>query len=582
MLLEAIYHQPNQNWAYGYNETTIHVRIRTKRNDVDAVEVLFGDKCTSWSRMQTASMSIFASDGLFDYWEASVEPPYKRLCYGFKLENSKQQVWLTEIGMSDKAPTVHLGLFEYPFLNLADIFKPPAWVKDAVFYQLFPERFANGDPANDPADVKPWGGKPEYDNFFGGDLQGVLDHVDYLSELGITAIYFNPIFDAPANHKYDTRDYLKIDPHFGSTETLKALVKACHERGIRIVLDAVFNHCGKTFPPFVDALEKGPDSQYAEWFHVRKWPLQVEDGIPSYETFAFEPIMPKLNTEHPEVKEYLLNVARYWIDEVGIDGWRLDVANEVDRQFWREFRQVVKRSNPDAYILGEVWHDSMRWLQGDQFDAVMNYPLTNAILDFFVFKHTCAKTFADTVGGLLARYPRQTNEVLFNHLDSHDTVRLLTLCKEDKRIMKLALLFQFTFTGAPCIYYGDEIGLTGDFDPDNRKCMEWDPAKQDLEQFDFYQKLIVLRKSHAALRTGSFHFKYAQKDDTLLSYERCEENDHFVILINPDERTRLLSIHLQPGRWKDAFTGQNVSIDDGTYTEKLSPYSFRVLLSVAN
>lgn len=474
---------------------------------------------------------------------------------------------------------MHLGLFEYPCLNSIDILKPPAWVKDAVFYQLFTERFADGDPSISPDNVLPWGGKPEYDNFFGGDLQGVIDHLDHLSELGINAIYFNPLFVAPANHKYDTGDYMRVDPHFGTNETLRTLVDACHARGIRVMLDAVFNHCGVTFAPFVDVIEKGEASEYKDWFHIRKWPLAVEDGIPTYETFAFEATMPKFNTENPQVKAYLLTAAKYWIEEIGIDGWRLDVANEVDHQFWREFRAVVKRANPEAYILGEVWHDSLMWLLGDQFDGVMNYPLTNATLDFFVFGHMDAVGFADTVSGLLAGYPKQASEACFNLLGSHDTVRLLTLCGNDKRRMKLAVLFQFTFAGAPCIYYGDEIGLDGEFDPDNRKCMEWDVSKQDRELFTYHQSVIALRKKHSALRTGAFRILLAEENGRCFAYERSDGQERIIVMMNPSEEARTVPVLLPAGEWKDGFTGELVSVSGGSYSDVLTPYEYRVLVS---
>lgn len=291
------------------------------------------------------------SDSMFDYFSCEVQPPYRRLRYAFLLEDGEESIWMDENNFLEEEPDNPDRMFEFPYINGVDVFTPPAWVKDAIFYQIFPERFANGDKSNDPENVLPWGGKPERDNFFGGDLQGVIDHLDYLSELGITAIYFTPIFEATTNHKYDTEDYMRIDPHFGDADTLKKLVKQCHKRGIRVLLDAVFNHSGRTFKPFVDLQKNGEQSKYKDWFYIRSFPIEVVDGIPSYETFSFEPLMPKLNTENPEVKEYLLNVAEYWIKEIGVDGWRLDVANEVDHEFWREFRHTVKKVNPDAYIL---------------------------------------------------------------------------------------------------------------------------------------------------------------------------------------------------------------------------------------
>lgn len=506
MLLEAVYHRPRLNWSYAYNESTIHLRLRAKKGDLTEVFAFAGDKYTWDTTKELIPMTLFTSDAMFDYWECASVPIYRRLKYGFLLQKDDEKIWMTENDFQTNRPESPNKLFEFPFINPVDVFTPPAWVKDAVFYQIFPERFANGDPSLDPENVQPWGEEPTPTNFFGGDLQGVIDHLDHLNELGINAIYFTPIFTATTNHKYDTEDYMQVDPHFGDIATLKKLVDNCHKRGIRVLLDAVFNHSGGTFAPFLDVKEKGEDSIYKDWFHIREFPLQVVNGIPTYDTFAFEAHMPKLNTEHPEVKEYLLKVAEFWITEVGIDGWRLDVANEVDHDFWREFRKVVKRANPEAYILGEIWHESAPWLEGDKFDAVMNYPFTDAVLDFFVHGSLDAEGFANSIGRQLSRYPLQASEVAFNLLDSHDTPRLLTLAAGDKNKMRLASLFQFTFMGTPCIYYGDEFGMDGDGDPGCRKCMEWNPEQQDHNLFEFYRQLIQIRHEQPALRTGTFTF----------------------------------------------------------------------------
>ncbi|RKP54169.1 alpha-glycosidase [Cohnella endophytica] len=537
MLKEAIYHRPKNNWSYAYDLETIHVRIRTKRNDVDRIMLIFGDKY-NWHAIghQELAMKVFASDELFDYWQAEVKPTFRRLKYGFKLQSGKESIWMNEQGFHDEEPANIYLYFEYPFLNPADVFSPPAWVKDAVFYQIFPERFANGDPSIDPGNAEPWGGEPTTSNFFGGDLQGVIDNLDHIEKLGINAIYFNPLFEAPTNHKYDTIDYLKIDPQFGTNAKMKELVEACHARGIKVLLDAVFNHSGNRFPPFLDVKEKGAASKYSEWFHVKDFPIEVKDGIPTYDAFAFEPHMPKLNTENAEVQAYLLEVARYWIEEIGVDGWRLDVANEVDHRFWRKFRDVVKKANPDAYILGEIWHDSQPWLGGDQFDAVMNYPLTEAMLDYAVRGTRDGKQFADLAGYLLAAYPQQATEAAFNLLGSHDTPRLLTLSKGDKRRMKLATAIQFTLAGTPCIYYGDEVGLSGGQDPGCRKCMEWDESKQDRELFDFFATLVKLRRDHRALRDGTFELQYAEPGSKLLAYAREAEGERFLVILNAGKR----------------------------------------------
>ncbi|OXS60281.1 alpha-glycosidase [Cohnella sp. CIP 111063] len=578
MLREAIYHRPKQNWAYACDDKTIYLRVRTKRGEMDEVSVIFGDKY-AWQRTRAvAPMNKLVSDELFDYWEAAVVPPFRRLKYGFRFRSGDEELYMSERGFFDDEPANYLLLFDFPFLNPADVFSPPAWVKDAMFYQIFPERFANGDPSLNPEGTLPWGGDPTPTNFFGGDLQGVIDRLDHLSALGVNAIYFNPLFEATTNHKYDTKDYMKVDPRFGTNEKLKELVAACHARGIRVMLDAVFNHSGKEFPPFVDVLERGAESPYAEWFHVREFPLRVENGIPTYDTFGFEPIMPKLNTENAEVKRYLLDVASYWIEEVGIDGWRLDVANEVDHAFWREFRTVVKKLNPEAYILGEIWHDSAMWLQGDQFDAVMNYPVTDAALDFFARGEIGAVQFANAIGSQLAAYPRQAVEATFNLLGSHDTPRLLTVCGEDERRMKLATLFQLTFPGAPSIYYGDEVGMTGGGDPHCRGCMVWEEDKQNKELFAFFASAIRLRKDHEALRSANFKFLAA--DGGLLAYERLSSDgsERFVVAMNVSEQpiTAAISTATAGHNWTQAFGDAAADIADGLIKAELPAFGYSV------
>ncbi len=578
MLKEAIYHRPKLNWAYAADKRTLHLRVRTKRDDAVEVNAIVGDKYAWEESRWTAPMRKFASDALFDYWETAVVPPYRRLRYAFHFRNTDEDLYLTEKGFEDALPDHSLEFFDFPFLNPADVFAPPSWVKDAVFYQIFPERYANGDPSLDPAGVEPWGGKPTPGNFFGGDLKGVLDHLDHIEKLGVNAIYFTPLFEATTNHKYDTRDYMKVDPQFGTNEQLKEFVDACHKRGIRVLLDAVFNHAGKTFAPFVDVLEKGADSPFADWFHVREFPLRVVDGIPTYETFAFEPIMPKLNTEHPEVKKYLLEVARYWVEEIGIDGWRLDVANEVDHAFWREFRQTVKAANPDAYILGEIWHDSIMWLQGDQFDAVMNYPFTNAVLDFFAKGKLDAAGFANAIGSQLAAYPQTVTETAFNLLDSHDTPRLLTLCGDDERRMRLAALLQLTFPGVPCIYYGDEVGMNGEGDPDCRKCMVWEPEEQNAGLLRFYSETIALRKAHEALRGAEIAFLQAGGGSDLLVYARgAEDGERFVVALNAGDADASVAVVVGgSGVWTDAYTGAAASVKAGQLHASLPAYGYAV------
>ena len=536
MLKEAIYHRPKNNFAYAYDEETLHIRLQTKKMDVDSVILIYGDPY-EWQdeKWMTKSLKMekTGSTEIYDYWFAAVSPAFRRLRYGFYCENKTESIYYTERGFFEQLPSDIGNYFAFPYLNKIDVFTAPGWVKDTVWYQIFPERFANADSSINPEGTLPWGSAdPTPSNFFGGDFQGVIDHLDYLVDLGINGIYFTPIFKAYSNHKYDTIDYMEIDPQFGDKETFRQLVQECHKRGIRVMLDAVFNHSGFYYGPFQDLLANQEKSAYKDWFHVWDFPI-VTEPKPNYDTFAFVETMPKLNTEHPEVKKYLLDVARYWIEEFDIDGWRLDVANEVDHAFWREFRQVVKNAKSDAYILGEIWHDSMPWLQGDQFDAVMNYPFTNGAIEYFAKDEMEAEDFAHSISEVIHMYPDHVNEVAFNLLDSHDTARILTLADGSLEKVKLLYLFQLSFIGTPCLYYGDEIGMAGDGDPGCRACMIWDENKQNRQLFDYVKQLIRLRKSEPIFGNGgNFKFIHADNEKDYIIYEKYNEEQQMIFIIN--------------------------------------------------
>jgi cyclomaltodextrinase len=356
-------------------------------------------------------------------------------------------------------------------------FTTPEWVKDAVFYQIFPDRFAKGEAVPKPSNLEPWDSPPTIHGFKGGDLLGVAENLDYLQALGITAVYFNPIFQSAANHRYSTHDYYQVDPILGGNEVFRRLLEEVHRRGIRVILDGVFNHVGRGFFQFNHILENGPASPYVDWFHVEGFPLNAYSGQPNYECWAGCPDLPEFNTDNPAVRQFIFDAARYWIEQ-GIDGWRLDVPLCIDDDtFWQKFRRIVKAANSEAYLVGEVWGDATRWLRGDQFDAVMNYLFAKVCIGFFVgdrldgelvarmgyapIPTLDAQAFAQQIEELLALYPWEVTLVQLNLLDSHDTARFLTLAEGDVSALKLAVLFQMTYPGAPCIYYGDEIGLEG-------------------------------------------------------------------------------------------------------------------------
>lgn len=458
------------------------------------------------------------SDGAYRYGEVLLQGTF--LEYRFRLGD----LWYGPRGTGSEAPEV--GWFRAA--NTAR-FTTPDWVPRAVFYQIFPDRFANGDPANDPPRTLAWGGKPTSDSFFGGDLQGILDHLDYLESLGVGALYLNPIFKAPSNHKYDTEDYRRVDPAFGDEALLRGLVRRCHERGIRVILDGVFNHSGTGFAPFRDLEEKGERSLYADWFFVKSFPIRRKPK-PSYRCWWGYASLPKLNTRNSRVREYLLEVATRWIRIAGIDGWRLDVPNEVPHDFWREFRRRVKAVHPDAYLTGELWYDASRWLQGDQFDGVMNYRFRDAVLDFLVRREIDGRAFLERVQQYLLAYPEQTHGCLLNLLGSHDTERILTLCQGDRDTVKLARVLQFTLPGTPMIYYGDEVGLEGGGDPDCRRCMPWDPASWDRELLEQLRRLSRLRGRLPALQVGQF--RPLPSPGRTVAFERVLGEQRVLVAIN--------------------------------------------------
>lgn len=433
----------------------------------------------------------------------------------------------------------------------------PTWVKDAVFYQIFPDRFANGNKELDPPNVEPWGRVPKSKSYFGGDLQGIINHLDYISSLGVNCIYLNPIFWSNSNHKYHAKDYLQIDPHFGDEKVFKRLVDECHARGMRIILDGVFNHTGVDFFAFEDIKRNGKNSKYVNWYNIYSFPVGPPSK-PNYECWWNWGDLPKLMTHNPEVRDYLFRVTEHWMS-FGIDGWRLDVPNEIPHPFWIEWRKLVKRLNPDAYIVGEIWDDASPWLHGDQFDAVMNYRFRRACLDFFVEQKSTPSEFDAALAKVRNDYSPDVNLAMQNLLGSHDTERLLTLCKNDTATMKLAWLFQMTYVGAPMVYYGDEIGMTGGKDPGSRGTMIWDESKQDRELLATMKKLIAIRHQYEALRHGEFESFLADDARSLFGFLRksSDGRENFAVLLNNCTSTQTLEIgqmkRLQNMKWRQLW-----------------------------
>ncbi len=589
MNLPAVYHETKSKYAYAFDENTLHLRIRTARNDVERVVMVGGDPFrwvqspedpSQWHWDHTAAleedMRLEYQTDLFDYWFIAVQPQWKRFRYAFVLYNREQEVMVGGRSFYDLHEHPHFRyetslFFNYPYINHEDLFQAPEWVKDTVWYQIFPERFADGDPRNNPPGSLAWASDPQegIHMHYGGDLQGVLDHLDYLQDLGINGIYFTPIFESPSSHKYDTTDYYRIDPAFGDNALFKHLVEAAHARGMRIMLDAVFNHCGWFHPWWQDVVKRGTSSPYYDCFFIEREPVvnfAFEDGqMPhltpqemgnlNYSTFAFTPLMPKWNTDNPLVKEHLLGAIRYWTEEFGVDAWRMDVSNEVPHAFWREFRRFVHAINPQVYILGENWDNSSPWLQGDQFNGVMNYELTYPIWNLLgtpetVLERLDAGGYQNEISKLLVSYPKFNLPNMYNLVDSHDTPRIDYKCAGDVRKVKLAYLLMLTFAGSPSIYYGSEVGLAG-APGHNRQCMPWNPADWDTDLQQFVRSLIHLRRQHPTYRALDLDWLNIG-GDRWLGYRKHSEEETLVVVLNPTEEG--LSVQLPTGILKPGWS----------------------------
>lgn len=518
MNVAAIYHRTSDQFSYALDTETLEINIQTGY-DVKSVSIVCGDPFSGgilggdwkWQGEEHTYHQVKKLENHL-WWSIQIKPPYKRLKYYFIItfDSGEKLCYLEEgfMTQSELENSTHmLMMFTNPWLNASDVNVVPKWVNETVWYQIFPDRFAKGVAKQH---VLPWqSGAVGVQDVYGGDLQGIIDKLDYIKDLGCNGIYLNPIFKAHAIHKYDTIDYVEVDPMFGDNETLKQLVKEAHKRDIKIMLDGVFNHTGLGFFAWQDVLNYGQESKYFDWYMIHQFPLSDQGAAKNKEfyTFAFTEKMPKLNTNNPEVIQYLLDVCTFWVEAFDIDAIRIDVANEISHTFNKQLRMKMKAMK-DIYILGENWHDSMHWLRGDEFDSVMNYPLTIGLSDFWVNKNLTSDDLMKGLNRTYTRYMQQTNDVLFNLLDSHDTIRLINKVEYRLDDFYQQFILLFVMPGSPCIYYGTEVVLEGAHDPDCRRCMPWDAigaGKYD-DAIALMRKMIHLRREHQLMRSRDYQF----------------------------------------------------------------------------
>ncbi len=524
-------HLPWAPDAYPVSPTALSLTLTLRDLRVVAVWVHYGDRYQT-RRDRSRRMVKVGRSRVGDLYQAKIELETGRFQYLFEVvtEAGETIVWGANGAGND------LGRdepFQFARIQQRDTPQVPSWVTGAIGYHIFPDRFFRPSDADEPSPRRvPWDREPKPTSFYGGTLRGIREKLPYLAALGITLLYLTPIFRSPSNHRYDTEDYYTVDPRLGGEEDLIHLVAAAHALGMKVILDAVFNHTSNRFFAFRDAIRQGPHSPYWQWYSFAGGDRVTTDPV-NYETFGVGiPTMPKLNFANPAVEEYFLQVGVYWLEKAGIDGWRLDVANEVDHAFWRKFRQQVKAKNPEALIVGEVWHDPTPWLGGDQFDGTMNYPFRQTLLDYFVGGKLSVAEMARRLDTLRYAQTGPANRASWNLLGSHDTERIITLIDGDAERWRLLMMLLMTWTGIPMLYYGDELGMAGGADPLCRAGMAWERMVHPPETYAVLRALIHLRATEPALQTGELRLDHDLASAHILQFRRETAEDTLTVTLN--------------------------------------------------
>lgn len=572
----AILHYMDGNYCFVNEKGEYVFRLRTKAGDAKRVVFYGRDKYVHMlkqSDKRKQVMQKIATDGVVDYYETALSLDMVCFRYFFELVDSNDQsIYYGNYTFFDKKPKEISQMFDCPLKSKEeDRFLVPKWAKGKVVYQIFPDRFAGGEAVNESlwyeAPVKNWRA------MYGGKLRGIIDKLEYIKDLGVDIIYMTPIFLSGSNHKYDTTDYFMIDPGFGTKEDLSELVEKAHSLGMYVILDGVFNHTGKNFFAFLDLQEKGEESAYKDWYYPKSFPLVSEFGKkPNYLCFGYYGGMPKLNTSNQEVREYIYKVVTYWMKECGIDGWRLDVGDEISHGFWKWFRKEVKAFKEDALIVGENWFYAPAYLQGDEWDSIMNYHFRDAILGFIANGTLSATEFAGKMGYMKGSIHSETYDVLWNLIDCHDTPRFMHLVKGNKKKQMLAAGIQILSHGCPMLYYGDEVGMTGGNDPDCRRGMLWKEEKQDKRIFSYYKKLLALRKNEPCITNGEQSILFTDDEKGLVIEERK--------LVDKKKVRRVMLIY---HNGKDTielkeYAGKQNLLTDSVFEGKIKAYEMVVIL----
>ena len=548
MEYSAILHDMDKRFCYAIDKDLFVIRVQVKKDDIKEIILHYEDKYIplEWKdTRKTIPMKKVATSRFHDYYEAQLQMHLICLRYYFEFTDMQgEKIYYGNYEFSRECITNRDRMFDCPQnLREEEMFEVPEWAANKVVYQIFPSRFA----ASQPIDKELWYKAPitSKDNLH-GDLRGIIDYLDHIQKLGIDVMYLTPIFKSDSSHKYDTTDYYQIDPSFGTTEDLKELVQKAHECGMKVVMDAVFNHTGRDFFAFKDIIEKEEKSRYLDWYFIERFPLNGEKGeAPHYKCFGYYGGMPKLNLKNPEVEKFVTDVACYWIKECDIDGWRMDVGDEISHFFWKRFRKAVKTVKKDLLIIGEIWHYAGDFLEGDEWDTVMNYPFYLNLIDLLADEKINVSQFIQNLGYLKGRLNKKCYPLMWNLIDSHDTARFLHLCNDNKKKQHLAAAFQLLLPGMPMIYYGDEFAMPGANDPDCRRGMYWDEEYQDKEMFEWYRQLLKVRKNHACIVEGEPMEIAARDEEETIVLTRKNGEETLALIFNCSSSARVFNEYAQ-------------------------------------
>ena len=540
MEYSAILHDMDKRFCYAIDKGLFVIRIQVKKDDIKEIILHYVDKYISIElkdTRKTVPMKKIASSQFHDYYEAQIRMDMICLRYFFEFTDMHgEKAYYGNYEFSKECITNIDRMFDCPQnLREEEMFEVPEWAANKVVYQIFPSRYA----ASQPVDKELWYKAPiTFTDNLHGDLRGIIDHLDYIRDLGIDVIYMTPIFKSDSSHKYDTIDYYQIDPSFGTAEDLRELVQKAHQYGMKVVLDAVFNHTGRDFFAFKDILENKEKSKYLDWYFIDKFPLDTEPGqAPNFKCFGYYGGMPKLNLKNPEVEKYVTDVACYWLKECDIDGWRMDVGDEISHYFWKHFRRAVKAVKKDALIIGEIWHYAGDFLEGDEWDTVMNYPFYLNLIDLLADEKIGVSRFIQNLGYMKGRLNKKCYPLMWNLIDSHDTARFLHLCN-NKQKQHLAAAFQLLMPGMPMIYYGDELAMPGANDPDCRRGMYWDEEYRDNEMLEWYKRLIQVRRTHACIVEGELAETITRDEDGTIVLIRKNTEETIALIFNCSNDTK--------------------------------------------